>query len=648
MLIEIIRKSIFLFIILLIIQPFSAIALMDNQIFSDKNLNDLANKNDNDIFGFIISYPSSLEISNNQEIQYKTLNMINDLARNNINIYWITKDIELFTKNILSTQLPENRIFSKGSFIIPFTGQNSKDIISTIIISEYSNNGSILNVENISKNIYFIIEPIQDIKLYRITEPKIAYYFDQGVTTRCINWYMSALYKAGFLNNEILDDNDLSSKLENMRSNVLIWPGGNMFESFKKDLSFISILKRQYSIKNFVSNGGGFVGSCYGAFIASSGMRFTPFLLLQYYFPRFPSIGFFSFSDTLLGIGMPSTINVSIESTDSPVVFGLNGTLTGSVIRGGPVYTYIGKNSESLAKVEDIDLSWLHWIDSLNNSVPRKILNSWANFTIGKTIWISSEYNKGKIVTFGDHPEQGDIKLQRAVHNSVLYVRSELIVKNNFQNFYPNLYVKNIINSSIDSLIEYNDINIFYKEFSRLYDLIDIINLIEIKYNTFTDLVNNLRDNENIETNFYYQMMSAGFWEFKEFINNSKNSLDNSVSDDDTIHNLEIVSSLSHLFSLENITIEDKIDILRDELNNRLKKINLSLNSLDNNMNKIIKEIQNYENTSEQNEYIINLIENIKKDSKEIVKNLPLIYFNSIMDSRDLSFSYKYELINKI
>ena len=63
-------------------------------------------------------------------------------------------------------------------------------------------------------------------------------------------------------------------------------------------------------------------------------------------------------------------------------------------------------------------------------------------------------------------------------------------------------------------------------------------------------------------------------------------------------------------------------------------------------MNKIIGEIQNYQNTTDQNDYIINLVENIKMDSKEIVKNLPLIYFDSIMFSRDSSALYKTIMVN--
>jgi hypothetical protein len=190
-------------------------------------------------------------------------------------------------------------------------------------------------------------------------------------------------------------------------------------------------------------------------------------------------------------------------------------------------------------------------------------------------------------------------------------------------------------------MIDDNEINIFDNELDRIYDVIDILESVEIKYNIFTDLAEQLRDNENIETNFYYQMMSAGFWEFREFIHNSKTFLNNPISNNDAIHHLNKISSVSYLLSINNIDINNKIDNIRSELNNRLEIIKNSVSKLNENMNEIIDEVQNYQNTSEQNEYILDLVNKIKIDSEEIVKNLPLIYFNSIISSRDLTYLYK-------
>jgi len=643
---KIIRKSIFFVVILLLFQPLSSMALKENQIFDYKIQDKLINKIDFHVYGFIISIPSSLEISNNPDIQYNTLNMINDLLRNNISIYWLSNDIELFTKAFLSNEIPKNKIFNRGSFVISFTGKQSQDVMSIVILSEYFFVNSSQKEIRLANNIFLINEPIQDIKLFKLNEPKIAYYFDQGVSIECISWYMSSLYNAGFIKNEILDDTNLINRLNNNNFNVFIWPGGNMFESINKNLSLFSILNRQYSIKNFISNGGGFVGSCYGAFIASSGIRITPFFLFQYYFPRFPSFGFFSLSDTLLTLGMPSTINISIELSDNPVVFGLNGTLTGSTLQGGPVFTWVGKNSESLAKVEDINSSWLHWIDTVNNSLPRKILKKWANFTIGKTIWITSEYNEGKIVTFGDHPEHGDIKLQRAVHNSILYVTSELKEENNLWNYYTIPHIENNANKSVNTIFTNHETGIFNTAFNKIYNILNIFSIVENQYDTFSEKVDNLIESENIELTFYYQMMMGGLRKFGEFIQESKDFLNNPLSNEDAINNLKNIDSLYYLLISENISIENNIKIFKEEINDRLEKINFSLNSLRDNFDQILNEIDNYQNNTEQDQNIITLSKKIERDNIEIVKHLPLFFFDSIMISRDLLYQYKTIMVN--
>jgi hypothetical protein len=644
-------KKILLFLIILIImlQSYQSSTNIEEDInsspkdeaFQKYYLPHELKTDENKCYGFIIKIPDIIEISNNPQTQYEVLNLINILIRNNISVYWLQNDDDLFTKELFINKSPEFVQYKRGSFFIPLTENPNLNSLTIVILSEHYLPNNSFGKETIPLKIDMILEPKPNLKLYKINEPKLAYYFDQGVTTTCINWYISTLYKAGFLNNEILEDEDLQGRLNNNNFNVLIWPGGNMIESFNNDLNFISKLKKQYSIKNFISNGGGFVGSCYGAFIASSGMRFTPFLLYQYYLPLIPSFWFLSLSDTLLALGMPSNINVTIEDSDNPVVFGLNGTLSGSVIRGGPVYTWIGKNSESLAKVDDINLSWFNWIESSNNTILKKFILRWVNFTIGKTIWISSTYGSGKIVAFGDHPEQGDIKLQRAVHNSVLFVTSKSIEDYIFEDSYSisliEEYGKNSLNITYS---EYNS-DLFNIEYNKIEHTINILNEVENKYKSFSTLIRDLMEYENIETNFYYQVMSGGFWGFDEFIYNSENYLDNPENNEDTLNELKSIDSIYNMYLFENNSIYDITTSFKNKIGNRFELINNSLILLNKNIDQLINEIQNYINTSDQNEIIFNLIDNIEINKKDIQKNLPLIYFDSLILSKDLWYTYK-------
>lgn len=661
------KKGIIFVVLLLLILPiyspaskineidritFNEIISENNNLSSDTITNSLIMKIlDLECYGFIIPIPPSSEIADMPEIQYNLFNLINNLLRNQIPVYWIPHNIELLTKKIFLNEFPEPENYNKGSFIVPFTGDSFLDTMSIVIISEFCYTNDTHKEHTLSSEVSIIMEPLQDVKLYQLNEPRIAFYFDEGVTTRCINWYISSLSEAGFIKIEILDDHDIICKLNNQNFNVLVWPGGvwpweNMFESLENKLSFVPRLVSKYVIKQFVSNGGGFVGSCYGAYIASSGMRFTPFFFMQYHHPKMPSIGFLSISDTLLALALPSTINITIEETDSPVTFGLNGTLSGSLLQGGPVFTWLGKNSESLATIEDINLSWLYWLDSMNSSLPKKIIKYWANFTTGKTIWASSNYKKGKIVTFGDHPEHGDITLQRAVHNSVFYVTSQSLENQNVNHYYPISFLENTVRNSLNITLYEHESDVFKDIYKRIIHVAGILNSVENQYDKFSVLIDNLTAENKMELSFSYQIRRGGLWEFKEFIHNSINYLNDSQGKEDTINHLGTIDSISNMLSLVNVSIEEDIYQLKNEITDRLNKINDSINSLNDHINQLIYEIQHYQNTTAQNEYILTIVEKIKITSEEIGKYIPLIYFDTLILSRDSWYIYKTLAVN--
>ena len=631
---------------------FKEIISENNNLSSDTITNSLImNILDLECYGFIIPIPPISEIADMPEIQYNLFNLINNILRNQINVYWIPYNIELLTKKILLNESPKPENYNKGSFIVPFTGNSFLDIMSIVIISEFRYTNDMHKEHTLSSEISILMEPLQDVKLYQLNEPKIAVYFDEGVTTRCINWYISTLSEAGFLNIEILDDQDIIGKLNNQNYNVLVWPGGvwpweNMNENRENKLSFIPRLVSKYVIKQFVSNGGGFVGSCYGAYVASSGMRYTPFFFMQYRYPKIPTVGFLSISDTLLALALPSNINITIEETDNPVTFGLNGTLSGSLLQGGPVFTWLGKNSESLATVDDINLSWLYWLESMNNSLPKKIIQYWANFTIGKTIWASSNYKKGKIVTFGDHPEHGDITLQRAVHNSVSYVTSQSLENQNVNYYYPISFLENTVRNSLNITLYEHESDVFKDIYKRIIHVAGILNSVENQYDKFSVLIDNLTAENKMELSLSYQIRRGGLWEFKEFIHNSINYLYDSQGKKDTINHLETIDSISNMLSLANVSNEEDIYQLKNEITDRLNKINDSINSLNDHINQLIYEIQHYQNTTDQNEYVLTIVEEIEITSEEIGKYIPLIYFDTLIMSRDSWYIYKTFAVN--
>ncbi len=123
----------------------------------------------------------------------------------------------------------------------------------------------------------------------------------------------------------------------------------------------------------------------------------------------------------------------------------------------------------------------------LNNSISNKIIDLWVKFIQGKTIWTTSEYENGKVVTFGDHPELGHINLNRIVHNAVFYVSSIQESDFNFDLYYPIQYLEKISNQSINVSLDESEGNLFSDINDKLKNNIDYF----ISYNNRTELLYN-------------------------------------------------------------------------------------------------------------------------------------------------------------
>ncbi len=643
---KIITKIICMFIILTIVAP-SYISISEsrskiNHFFNEELIpqQDLVVSSLN-CYGFIVPIPSKNDITTNPQIQYETLNLINDLIRNNISVYCNLQPIELSVLNSFYNSNYQQRLFEKGSFIIPFANNCQKDMLLSIILLRYS----LFNI-NQSNQVQFqyITEPIPLVELMQLHEPRIAYYFDEGITIECLDWYLSPMIQAGFLQCEMVSDEDIINNLTNNRYNVLVVPGGRLMEGFRKDLNLFQKINRQEMIKSFISNGGGYVGSCYGAFISSSGMRYTPFLVAQYYTKKLPSFGFLSLSDALLGLGVPSDINISIKDSDNPVLFGLNGTIPGSKLRGGPVYTWVGKHTEELASIESIDTSWFRFIDSLDNKIIKNLFHRWINFTIGKTIWISSDYDQGKIVTFGDHPEQGNILLKRAVHNSVLYVSSENSYLSIDQFFHSYSWMKSIIDKYDQYFIDVNDITELNNLYNSTIVLRDELDEISLGYESILSQFNNLSDSHLIDTNFYYTLRGGSSWEFDHFIPQLKQYLYDENESEDAADNIRMIDALLQQSSLDDL-VNSQIDMFKQYMNDEISLLLGYFQSYISTQQQLYSQLVHYKNTTQQDEFIDLLLTSLNIQANMIVKNLPLLIFKSRMLARDI---YYLSAVNKV
>ena len=97
------------------------------QSYETSNLSDIDKEIFSDVYGFVIPLPKSQEISKNPNLQYTLLNLINDLLRIDVPVYWTSKEMNIFNNNIGLKNNHNYLSFEKGTFIIPFTGNLSVD-----------------------------------------------------------------------------------------------------------------------------------------------------------------------------------------------------------------------------------------------------------------------------------------------------------------------------------------------------------------------------------------------------------------------------------------------------------------------------------------------------------------------------------------
>lgn len=342
-------------------------------------------------YGFIV--PNFTDENNDikEQMNYKIKNLVNDLLREEISVYWTTVNQTILVKKINNTEEPTTKFFEKGAFILKFTDDNKQDAKIVAIICDYNISSEIEDEDLLKIPVYEIMEPL-DISVYKLTDTKIAQY--RNIVTIGEMCILTTAEKCGFLNIEFFDHTNLAEKLNNDEFNVFLWPGGAPeFSSFYKTTFAQSLyedlrFKISKTVRNFVNEGGGYIGSCYGAFRASSGMKFGPitiFFLRRVYNPKLNSLWFMSLSDAIINfpkksVILPKTYS-KIYNDSHPITYGLD-NIVNDFIYNGPEFVSVGKNSQVIATYND------------NNNPYNK-----------RPSWLSSKFGKGTVAIFSGHPE---------------------------------------------------------------------------------------------------------------------------------------------------------------------------------------------------------------------------------------------------
>lgn len=428
-------------------------------------------------YGFIIPSVKYENITIQDQTNCKIRHMINDLLRGQLSVYWMTTNITISVREINNDDELE-LFFEKGTFIIPFTGDDIQDTKITTIIFDYNQSSEIEDDNELTIPVYILIEQI-NIQVYPLSEVKIAQHKNKVSTGEIC--FLEISRECGFLSYELLIDNIISDKLNNDDFNVLTHAGGvPEYATFYKTGAFYTLysdLRYRVStaVRKFVSNGGGYIGACYGANMAGSGHQVGPMTVhfkRSAYNPKLPSIVFYCLAD-YVGVNAPGElgyIQVKIVNDSHPVSFNLD-EITWDLHIGGSGFDRIGENVEVIAN--------FHNTNTYMDDTPS---------------WVSSNFGNGKVVAFSPHPEiNAFFKTNMSyigkttISNALFYTTAKEVITLQLTHSRLFTFIEEILDKTVDIPIDIKPMDIFD-------EIKDSINEATVELTDLNGYVQQLRD----------------------------------------------------------------------------------------------------------------------------------------------------------
>lgn len=357
-----------------------------------------------------VYYALAIPVFENQSYyqQIEIVNTINRCLSNNVSVYWVADSFECSVDSF-DGKFHGVENLPKGSFIIDASSSPES-------LGCYASNLSFLSFF-LSVPVYFVSEQLSDISVMKLRFPRIVFHDGSNVASHS---YEYLLQSSGFSHSKKLGWNEIASNLSFDDFDVFVWGGhfGNGLDivlgQFKRD--------SLNAIRSFVRQGGGYIGSCYGSYEITTSLP-IPFREMLIRFPKIPSSFFLSFSTRFPFKAIPGycDINVTLTDVSSPLSFGLPNKITNCYYAEGPVFLGRQGNTQDVAVIDSIDFSWF-WSSMHLDDYPffSNLRDKRMNFSVGKPIWVTTEFGDGRVIAFGDHPEHHD-KYPRIVHNAVFY-----------------------------------------------------------------------------------------------------------------------------------------------------------------------------------------------------------------------------------
>jgi hypothetical protein len=429
------------------------------------------------VYGFLIPLPSGNDTTVETLQNSRSRVLVNDLLREKVDVYWTITPQTCLVSPILDFNESYEKMFDQGSFLIPFVGDEYVDALISSIVFDYCIDAELDDWKH-PLNGYVLLEDAS-IPSYKLVEPKIAQHFS---TSTRYGWpvYLQIADAGGFLTFDFSLDKETKSLLSSNDYNIFMWPYEPNPARKSEAIKNLMDTEDLNTIRRFVREGGGYVGSCYGAQTASSGFisPFSPLLLSYAYQPDRPIVPFSlvtSMSDTLLRI-RPSLLEKTFISTSSiinqshPLSFGMNDSVKDFF--SGPWFVYLGKNSESISVFDTIVLE-----DEDAPPVIQKI--------IGTPNWVTSTFGNGTLALFASHPEfVNNISLlfeqrdwpedhyygRRVIQNALFYVTALSDHTPLLDHWYPSTFFKDIYHKTVGLSLPYSDTEVFNQTIDYLND----------------------------------------------------------------------------------------------------------------------------------------------------------------------------------
>jgi hypothetical protein len=600
---------------------------------------------DIDCYGFIVPLPQGRDTTTETFERSKVTQLINDLLREEIDVYQSKEDFSANIKLIDENNVKE-LFFFKGAFIIPFSGDEYKDKLLTSIVYDYNQTHE-LNFENhIKSKVYVLIEELEG-EYDRLVETKIVQHLGGSIR---YGWptYLEIADAGGFFTYECMLNNEASLYLDNDDCNILIWPYLPGQASLFEQLYTIIKIRDTNAVRRFVNNGGGYIGTCQGAFVASAGIRMPGILnsvrlAYQSHLSRlFPGISH-AISDTIIWI--PDKLKtdffqatVEIIKPNHPLFYGLNNTFF-DLIYGG-LFGWIGKNTEALAVFKDIKTFNGDTIDD----------KDFKNLINGTSCWVNSKFGNGEVILFTSHPDfinnirplnnlgikwVGDpYNGRKLIYNSFFYVTSEKNTELNLFFDYEESYINLIMDKTDNIIINDTSNNNFYEIINKLnelnYDLTNLNNKLTHINELYPAISEKIKKSPKAYSHYEYNL-NYTCWlsdKFKNYINSS-------------VTTLIKLDKIVPMFSEYNDSIVNKIDTLKSNLIQRLKKAKEIVTDVIVLSEKIGNILMSNRINIFQEISLIRYNKNLLKIFEIGLKYIPQLYFESQKILRN--FWYNYE-----